>query len=181
MASNSCTSIESQVPDSEVAKITKIKQSKIRFTEVNIRLYNRILGDNPAVTEGPPIQLSWEYTQQDPKSIDEYESKRVPRRPRRHLVLNSNTRRNQMHLHFEYSQDDIDKASEGVKKIQKQRQLSKLTTPSREKREELAQKVTRTIKRTFSREKIILYPWNESIDYAYNSPEMKPHIILKSH
>jgi hypothetical protein len=155
------------------------KHTKIQFTDIRIRLYNRILGDNPAVTDGPPIQLSWEYMEKESQSIDDYEANRLPRRPRHHLAL-SNTRRNQiMQMHFEYSQEEIDKASNSVKKIQKQRQLSKMVTPNMEKRQEIAQKVTRTIKRTFSREKLLLQHNWSSIEY--DSPQQQEHsgIMLK--
>lgn len=156
------------------------KHMKIQFTDISIRLYNRILGDNPAVSDGPPIQLSWEYIEKETRSLDEYEANRLPRRPRHHLVL-SNTRRNQiMQLHFEYSQEEIDKATNGVKKIQKQRELSKMITPFVEKRQEIAQKVTRTIKRTFSREKLLLQKWN-SIEYDGSQQHEYPGIMIKSY
>jgi hypothetical protein len=156
------------------------KHMKIQFTDIHIRLYNRILGDNPAVSDGPPIQLSWEYTEKEPQSVDEYETNRLPRRPKHHLSL-SNTRRNQiMQLHFEYSQEEIDKATNSVKKTQKQRELSKMITPTVEKRQEIAQKVTRTIKRTFSREKLWLQQnWN-SMEYDGSKQQEYPGIMIKS-
>lgn len=38
------------------------RKGKVSFQGVAIREYNRILGDNPASDDGPPLGLDWEYT-----------------------------------------------------------------------------------------------------------------------
>lgn len=134
-------------------KETKPRKS-LQFTTIEIRKYNRTLGDHPSCSDGPPVQLDWEYTIEPKTDIDEYEKNRLPRRSRRHLALTSITRRNSMYYHFGYTHDEIDKATESVKKIKKQRNVTKKLGTSIEKTQEVVQNVTRRIKRTFSREKL---------------------------
>jgi len=52
------------------------------FASVQVREYFRILGDNPSVTSGPPISLSWEYDEDlsGRCSIDEWEGMRCHER-----------------------------------------------------------------------------------------------------
>lgn len=130
----------------------------VKFSTIEIRKYNRILGDNPACTSGPPTQLDWGYTSLPSKTLDEYEDNRLPRRTRRHLALTSITRRNSMYYHFGYTHEEIDKAAEGIKKFRKQRDITKSlrTNGHKEKTQEAVQNVTRRIKRTFSKEKIYI-------------------------
>lgn len=54
----------------------------VGFASVQIREYPRILGDNPSVTSGPPITLSWEYDDEAGGrcSIDEWEGQRCRER-----------------------------------------------------------------------------------------------------
>lgn len=46
----------------------------VSFADVNIREYERILGDNPSCTSGPPISLGWGYSPEPIKlSVDDFE------------------------------------------------------------------------------------------------------------
>jgi hypothetical protein len=130
------------------------KKKSLRFTTIEIRKYDRTLGDNPAVSNGPPIQLDWTYSVLPVVTVDDYETNRLPRRPKRHLSLSPITRRNSMYYHFGYSHDEIDRAADSVKKIQKQREVTRKLSKNAEKTQEVVQNVTRKIKRTFSREKL---------------------------
>ena len=51
---------------------------KVSFDSIEIRQYPRILGDNPSVSCGAPISLSWEYFQDGSVlcSIDDWETMR---------------------------------------------------------------------------------------------------------
>ena len=74
-----------------------------------------------------------------------------------------------MHYHFGYSDQEIDKAVEGIKKTKKQRQLTKAISPSAERTQESWQNVTRRIKRTFSREKIYYQYKSECHQFGGNN------------
>ncbi len=137
-------------------------QKVTRFGNVEIRKYDRILGDNPACSDGCPVQLGWLYTSQEPVCLDEYEANRYPRRSRRQLQLTSITRRNSLHYHFGYTHQEIEQGSDAIKKIQKQRIMTRSITRKKEKTQEKLEKLTKGIKRTFSREKIYYKPeWDQ--------------------
>jgi hypothetical protein len=65
------------------------KKPSVKFYAVHVRYYERILGDNPAVTAGPSVGIGWKY-KQAPKTyhIDEWEDiKSRSRRSLEQLVL----------------------------------------------------------------------------------------------
>mmetsp|Transcript_28784 Transcript_28784/g.44740 ORF Transcript_28784/g.44740 Transcript_28784/m.44740 type:complete len:593 (-) Transcript_28784:769-2547(-) len=49
---------------------------RVRFRMVEVREYNRVIGDNPSVTTGPAISLGWSYNVADRVTINEYERTR---------------------------------------------------------------------------------------------------------
>lgn len=103
----------------------------VRFSTVTIRNYDITLGDNPAVTAGPPIQLDWKYEQLPlPLSIDEFESFRLPRRQlsTRYLIIAPDFRRGVL-LRTGFTHRQIDKTERAVEKIQQQRQRTSLGFP----------------------------------------------------
>eukprot|EP00529_Nitzschia_sp_RCC80_P002158 CAMPEP_0113516864 /NCGR_PEP_ID=MMETSP0014_2-20120614/41879_1 /TAXON_ID=2857 /ORGANISM="Nitzschia sp." /LENGTH=555 /DNA_ID=CAMNT_0000413875 /DNA_START=27 /DNA_END=1694 /DNA_ORIENTATION=+ /assembly_acc=CAM_ASM_000159 len=69
---------------------------KVAFSEINMRYYERILTDNPAVQSGPAIGIGWRYKRAGSFEVDWYEqSKGTPRssdelvmqRPKREKIL----------------------------------------------------------------------------------------------
>lgn len=50
-------------------------KTKVSFSNVEVRQYERILGDNPAVSCGPPISIGWNYLEERTVRvpIDDYE------------------------------------------------------------------------------------------------------------
>lgn len=51
----------------------------VSFHKIEIREYKRALGDNPAVLEGPPIGIDWQYNHTESKTVDSYEKERPSR------------------------------------------------------------------------------------------------------
>ena len=153
----------------------KVKKS-VRFGTLEVRKYDKTLGDNPSCTDGVPTTLDWTYSVQPEVSLDEYETNRIPRRSRRHLVLTPITRRNSMFYHFGFSHEEIDKAADSIKKFQKQRQLTKRLSKNQEKTQEIVQNVTRKLKRIVSRDKI---HWNESTEHvSFESKKLKSSLLM---
>jgi hypothetical protein len=58
------------------------KGQSVSFHSVIIREYGRCVGDNPAVSSGPPISLGWDYLPNREVPIDHYESDIRPPGPR---------------------------------------------------------------------------------------------------
>jgi hypothetical protein len=46
-------------------------KKNVQFADVHVRVYNRILGDNPYVEI--PLSIGWEYTAEEPSSVEEHE------------------------------------------------------------------------------------------------------------
>lgn len=67
---------------------------KTSFSTLEIREYYITLGDNPGGCEGPPLTLDWEYNEDRTKilELDDYETKRKPRRGRWALLIPNNVR-----------------------------------------------------------------------------------------
>mmetsp|Transcript_11738 Transcript_11738/g.13201 ORF Transcript_11738/g.13201 Transcript_11738/m.13201 type:complete len:219 (-) Transcript_11738:162-818(-) len=59
----------------QTKKNKKKKKGTVQFSTVHIREHNFCLGDNPAVSRGPPISLDWYYTRNEEMlyDIDDYE------------------------------------------------------------------------------------------------------------
>ena len=63
--------------------------SKVQFGTVEIRDYKRILGDHPCVSIGPPLSIDWDYKENEPRDVDEYEFDRVlSRKSQQEMYLN---------------------------------------------------------------------------------------------
>jgi len=52
----------------------------VKFNTVKVREYPIILGDNPSVSEGPPLSIDWIYIDVDEFDVEEYETTRPSRR-----------------------------------------------------------------------------------------------------
>ena len=90
------------------AGITKKMKNRplVRFGTVQIRSFERILGDNPSTISGAPIGIGWKFVQFRPQSVNEFEERRLPTRPSHSLVLNRDIRE-EMLVSLGYSKRDI--------------------------------------------------------------------------
>ena len=74
------TMIMSKVSDDE-EHLKQRTTSGVCFGSVHVRCYYRTLGDNPSVSSGPPLSLSWEYDVDSSMycSVEEWEKGKEPR------------------------------------------------------------------------------------------------------
>ena len=88
---------DSQPQESSVrVQVEPSRKKCVRFDQVHIRYYDMCLGDNPYCSIGPPVSLSWDYTDTLSQDLDVYECQCLTstpqqhrrRRPLRFLVLN---------------------------------------------------------------------------------------------
>ena len=141
--------VKDRVLSSQSSSDSIERKSKIRFSTIEIREFNRTLGDNPACRDGPPISLDWDYIVKDSVSIDEYESKRLPRRSHHNLFLSMYTRRNIMLKHFGYTIKEIEKVEHSIRLIQEKRCKTRAETPRIEQTKLFAEKAKRFISYPF--------------------------------
>jgi len=62
-------------------------RKSVSFGTTQVRKYDQIVGDNPCVTEGPPVQLDWEYEEGTPVAVSVFESMRGPTRELSDMIL----------------------------------------------------------------------------------------------
>jgi len=101
-------------------------ERRVSFDAVEIREYNRILTDNPATSNGPPIGLGWVYFPEDTITLDldTYESYQCDlRRSRRELTIPSVVRE-EILLSEGYTRSEIAKVVRETRKIRERRNIS---------------------------------------------------------
>lgn len=95
---------------------------RVRFGTITIRDYDIILGDHPACSYGPPITISWDYHENDPQDVHEYEVENaLTRRSLRDLTLNYYQRKYLLSAHTELEFKAVIKE---IKRINAHRKLS---------------------------------------------------------
>mmetsp|Transcript_18544 Transcript_18544/g.25713 ORF Transcript_18544/g.25713 Transcript_18544/m.25713 type:complete len:230 (+) Transcript_18544:54-743(+) len=117
-------SFDSHVSSSSLTCPTSIKSKKnVSFDQIQVREYERALGDNPSVRQGVPISIGWNYTKQRTTSVDEYETNRPSekRRPHKQLQIKAQTRRCTLVNDWSVPKEDVKHAMQQVKVIQRQR------------------------------------------------------------
>jgi hypothetical protein len=120
--------------------------TRIRFESVQIRLYHQTLGDNPAVTYGPPITLDWKYDEMSPVKVDEYEGTRGDRISDSNKLFLSSMDRRRVLKNKGFSEDEIDRASLEAEKARKERAMTNALLPAM-RVEEVLQSTRRKVKR----------------------------------
>lgn len=90
------------------------------FGKVEIREYERVVGDNPSCSRGPPISIGWNYQLVAKYAIDEYEAavRKLPPRSKREFYLPANRRTEILIMEWQYSEDEIGKARREATYIQ---------------------------------------------------------------
>jgi hypothetical protein len=116
---------ESLLPPAVVENKTFQKSGRgVRFSWVHIRSYSQTVGDNPAVTHGPPIQLDWDYEESEPLDIDHYEGARGKRRSMKQLSTSYYQRQNILTYFYGFSEEEVRKAKRQAKHIKRLRSMS---------------------------------------------------------
>ena len=130
---------------------THPKQLKtLSFSQVEIRQYERILGDNPAVTSGPAVSLAWGHFDGKVLPVDDYESNRPPRRHKMELQLSSVERKSILEQ-AGFTREDIYSSEQEIKKIQHNRFTSRYAIRGWERAEIIWQSICRKWKRFATR------------------------------
>ena len=125
------------------------KRREVSFDAIYIRHHPMILGDNPACSIGPPIELDWGYMHEEKHDLDTYEIGRRSRRRLRHLIL-SYYRRKDILLQAGYEEDEIRSAERQIGKLKRQRKATGFFLPI-QKMEEAVQSAGRKVRRVAGR------------------------------
>ncbi|GKY94709.1 hypothetical protein MPSEU_000436400 [Mayamaea pseudoterrestris] len=125
-----------------------VDRRKIQFANIQIREYNRTIGDNPSCSSGPPISISWEY---DPNtkvvSVDQYEDNRPPRRRHFEMCLPRSVRQEMLRKDWDVTQTQIANAVRNNIKVKNQRRVTVSNLGKAAKFEEILERTQRSLKR----------------------------------
>lgn len=166
--------------DDVSSKVSKEKKN-VRFSTIEIRLFDRTIGDNPSCSDGVPITLDWNYTMIPAKDLQEYEDNRIPKRNKNHLALTKITRKNQMHTHFGYSYKEIEKASKKIEKVKKQREATKYLSRNTERVQEIGENVKHGLQKVLFLNRDIRYKPGEKCDaiITENGTRLKGALVVR--
>ena len=105
-----------------VPQTNQNRTPQVQFSTVEIRRYERILGDNPSCSAGPSISIGWKYDheQTSVQLIDEYEYRRTRRLERSDMAL-SKDERFQLLLNLGYARKEISTSVRSNLKLKKKR------------------------------------------------------------
>lgn len=113
--------------DTDTPRIQKgtIRRS-VSFSKVEIRVFERILADNPSCGEGPSLGLGWKYIEKQPVELEKFETKRKTqlcyfRRRSIHDFQLSASKREKVAKKWGYTKEDIQNNIKQIQKVQKQR------------------------------------------------------------
>lgn len=108
-----------------------MRRNNVSFNSVNVREYDRTIGDNPSCKSGPPISLDWSYSKKSEKSLDDYELERAASRVSslRSIHLNKIKRRQMLSFHWGHSEEEMKTARKHTRKTQSQRRVTNHLLP----------------------------------------------------
>lgn len=105
-----------------------IESIHVKFQNIEIRNYQMTMGDNPAVSYGPPVSLDWEYDEADIVDLDDYEESRGARRKSYQMQMNARYRK-QLLDELNFTPDEVEQVIQDMKKIKKGRERTKMMLP----------------------------------------------------
>lgn len=128
-------------------------KSRVSFSTIEVREYERIVGDHPETKVGPPMAIGWAYAEPEVSMLDDYEADRRAAR-KGNLRMSSITRKNILKNVFEIPEEEIRMAEKEVQKIFSKRVKTSNQGKVAEKVEEGLESIGRKLKRTFSKERL---------------------------
>mmetsp|Transcript_1480 Transcript_1480/g.1592 ORF Transcript_1480/g.1592 Transcript_1480/m.1592 type:complete len:247 (+) Transcript_1480:124-864(+) len=123
----------------------------VTFNTVKVREYPIILGDNPSVSEGPPLSIDWVYIDVDEFDVEEYETTRPSRRGTPEMNIPASIRIDTL-KRSGFTTKDIYQRVKEVKQV-KQRRLETTTMLYRSDMNENIEKTKRRFSNIFSKKK----------------------------
>jgi hypothetical protein len=128
-------------------------KSKVSFTTIEIREYERVVGDHPETKVGPPMAIGWAFVEKEITTVEDFEFERTTSRKGTRR-MSSITRKNILTNVFEIPEEEIRSAEKEVQKIVSKRERTNKQGKVAEKVEEKLESFGRKIRRTFSSERL---------------------------
>lgn len=118
----SCLSVGSM--DEPYKKKTVAMKKNVSFDKISIRGHPITLGDNPSVSQGPPVSLGWydeETCDTTTLPLEEYEEQRPDRRSKNNIVLSRNMRESLLRDIGGATRTEMAKATREANRVKKER------------------------------------------------------------
>lgn len=125
------------------------RNRNVSFHMVDVREYKISISLNPSCSEGPPIELGWEFHSLPSVSVDRFEQCRGPKRRLPEFVLSETSRRRMLLERGGYSRQELKEAVREVEHHKRQRILTYMMLPARaldEAAEEMFEALTSAFK-----------------------------------
>ena len=103
--------------------------SVVSFQAVQIREYNRTIGDNPSCMAGIPVSLDWSHSAESKLSLNDYEKLKGMKRSRSMMRMPSKVRESLLKNNLGYSDEELAQTKKEIKQIQRSRSLADITSP----------------------------------------------------
>jgi hypothetical protein len=98
-------------------------KKSVSFHQVEIREYERIVGDNPSVSSGPAVSLAWDHHDKMSLQLNDYESIRPPRRCAGEFQMPTAVRRSLL-MQSGATHEELYRSEREIKKVQRRRQAT---------------------------------------------------------
>mmetsp|Transcript_18666 Transcript_18666/g.26292 ORF Transcript_18666/g.26292 Transcript_18666/m.26292 type:complete len:792 (-) Transcript_18666:551-2926(-) len=111
--------------DPTLQNCPQTRETKVRFNLIEIREYERILGDNPSCSSGPSVSIGWNYEKASLKRIpvDDYEYYRITRGSADEELVLTRQERVQILMDLGYTRAEIaDAIRQNIRTKNKRRQ-----------------------------------------------------------
>jgi hypothetical protein len=118
----------------------------VRFDVVYTRDYERIVGDNPECSSGPPIAIGWAHGKTQAIDIDKFENCRTKRRSELEMILPREERESIL-MYWGATMHDVSDAVRRNRKVKSQRNQTVSNMGKAERIEEVFESATRKLKR----------------------------------
>ena len=122
----------------------------VSFNKIEIREYERTLGDNPCVSSGPPLTLGWKYNpDHDVFDVEEYENNKSPR-SKAEMLMPREIREVVLKEYWGVSKSEMYTTTKDINIAKRNRRATARSSDSAERRREQMEKASRTMKRLVS-------------------------------
>lgn len=122
----------------------------VSFSKIEIREYERTLGDNPSVSSGPPLALDWIYNpDHDVFDVEEYENAKTPR-SKAEMLMPKSLRETLLKDQWDVSRSEMNSVAKEVNITKRNRRATARSTNMAEKRREQLEKASKKMKRLIS-------------------------------
>lgn len=116
----SIISSDSNADEETTTTTPRRRASSVTFQEVQVREYERILGYNPACSDGPAIAIGWNVVSQQTVGVDEFLASKTQHRCRRQLYLDR-CEREEMLTELGFNEFDLIASVREIAMVQKNR------------------------------------------------------------